>query len=130
MLAMGFFDRPDGTWLSRRFGARIEIEITDGMIVFRKGTETVALPPRLFVSGNRVVGFGTSEAPSEQCVDVLASPDPAMLSKLFVHGFIRVMRSTFMIRPNVRVTVATTRVPRERVVEALKLAGVRNFEVV
>lgn len=91
---MGFFSRPDGEWLARRFGPKIEIHIGDDEVRFRSGDREISLAPRLYLQGTRIVGFGAR--PTQEQVEELdvfsASVEGVrprdLLSKLISHGIV------------------------------------------
>src|SRR5688572_21987418 len=132
---MGFFSRPDGAWLVKRFGPQIEIELADDEVVFRSGIRTISIAPRIYLQGTTIVGFGSRPDHSDEEVNVFSgavagASREQLLSKLFVHGIFQVLQRRFTIRPNVRVVMRGTIVSHRQVGEALKLAGARNIKVV
>lgn len=131
---MGFLSRPDGSWLSKRFGPHIAIEVRDAEVVFRTEKRTVSIAPNIFLHGNRIAGFGVRPDASAEEFSVFTGERPGttreqFLSKLFVHGIVQVLQRSFTIRPNVSVAVHTAKVSISQVSGALKLAGVRNAKV-
>jgi hypothetical protein len=129
---MGFFSRPDGEWLSRRFGPRIEIHIDDDRVLFRSGAREVVLAPRMYVRNQRIVAFGVRPAqdPVEE-IDVFSGSiegvQPADLLAWFLsHGIMHVLQRSFTIRPQATLFVGGTRCPPTLAIEAVQRAGVRN----
>jgi hypothetical protein len=131
---MGFFSRPDGSWLTKRFGPQIAIEVRDDKVVFRTEKRTVSIAPTIFLHGNRIAGFGVRPDRGAKELSVFTGDSPGasceqLLSKLLIHGITQVLQRSLTIRPNVDVAVRTPRVSVTQVLEALKLAGVRNAKV-
>ena len=131
---MGFFSRPDGSWLVKRFGPRIQIELADDEIVFRSGTRAISLTPHIYLQGERIVGFGTRPDQNAEEVNVFSGEAAGasreqLLSRLFAQTIVQVLQRSFTIRPDVRVLMRGANVSHEEVRDALKLAGARNIEV-
>ena len=94
---MGFLSRPDGSWLAKRFGPLIAIEVGDDQIVFRTEKRTVSIAPNIFLHGNRIAGFGVRPDASAEELSVFTGDSPGatreqLLSKLFAHGIVQVLQ--------------------------------------
>jgi hypothetical protein len=127
---MGFFSRPNGDWIVKRFGPKLRIEFGDERVAFTHGSQTVSLAPTIRVAGDRIVAVGEDTAcgPGE-LINVYGPAKPAYdqaLSKFLMFGINQVLARRFTIRPNVTISLATRACTLAKIIEGLDRAGVRN----
>lgn len=132
---MGMGLRPKGNWISRQFGPQVRIELADEMVTFSHGLRSLALAPKIYLQGERILAVGDAPAHGSHTEVDVFSPSLAdvsadqVLGKFISHGIVTLLNRSFMMRPNLVISLRTTRCPAARVFNAAVLAGAGSVTV-
>jgi hypothetical protein len=129
---MSFFDLPKGRWLTRRFGARINVTISPDAVAFRKGRVEIRLEPILYARDGIVVSVGRAPGGKAEALPVFTDDRAARqwrLDRLVVYAFSELSGSMIAPRPNCSVRVHGVSIEAEEVRRAFERAGAADVTV-
>lgn len=110
------------SWLVRRFGPRIRLDVSREQFVWTRGERRTAIPTFLYLDPGRRIILSVGEAPPGAHVRVGAFESADTLAKFVKFGFEQILGRRLTLRPYVHLAGATD-ADAETIRTALRAAG-------